>query len=77
MHESGREGISGTKAIGICVAGGGGGGAPSCTVSLERIIGRCGFDVVDMIPVRRQNLDMKVTILEITGKWLADSVSSG
>ena len=71
MHESGKSGISGKKAIGICVAGGGGGGAPSCAVSLERIISRCGFDVVDMIPVRRQNLDMKLKVLDITGQWLA------
>jgi multimeric flavodoxin WrbA len=33
-HEKGREKISGKMAVGICVAGGGGGGAPSCTVSM-------------------------------------------
>ncbi len=71
MNESGRDGINGKKAIGICVAGGGGGGAPSCAVSLERIMSRCGFDVVDMIPVRRQNLDMKLAVLKSTGEWLA------
>jgi multimeric flavodoxin WrbA len=76
MNESGRIGISGTKAIGICVAGGGGGGAPSCTVSLERVLSRCGFDVLDMIPVRRQNLDMKSGILRIAAKWLAASAPS-
>ena len=73
MHESGKSGISGTKAIGICVAGGGGGGAPTCAVSLKNIVSRCGFDVVDMIPVRRQNLDMKMKVLEVVGKWLATS----
>jgi len=76
MHESGKDGIGGKKAIGICVAGGGGGGAPACAVSLEKIISRCGFDVVDMAPVRRQNLDMKLTILKTTGKWLATSASA-
>jgi multimeric flavodoxin WrbA len=70
-HESAREGISGKPAIGICMAGGGGGGAPSCAVSLERVLRTCGLDVVDMVPVRRQNLDLKLAVLETTGKWLA------
>jgi len=74
MHESGKQGIAGTKAVGICVAGGGGGGAPSCCVSMERVLGTCGFDLIDMIPVRRQNLDMKLAILETTGKWLSSSI---
>ena len=77
MHEAGKEGISGKPAVGICVAGGGGGGAPTCAVSLEKVLSRCGLDVVDMIPARRQNLDMKVEILGITGKWLAGYVASG
>jgi len=77
MHKAGGEKIAGKLAIGICVAGGGGGGAPACAVSLERVLQRCGFDVVDMIPVRRQNLDMKAKILEITGKWLTTCPSSG
>jgi multimeric flavodoxin WrbA len=57
-------------AVGICIAGGGGGGAPSCAVSLEKVVSRCGFNVVDMIPVRRQNLEMKLKTLRITGQWL-------
>jgi len=73
MHPAGKEGIEGKLAIGICVAGGGGGGAPSCAVSLERVLSRCGFDVVDMVPVRRQNLDRKVEVLKVTGRWLAMS----
>jgi len=71
MHECGKDGISGKPAIGICVAGGGGGGAPECTVSLGKVLRTCGFDVVDMIPARRQNLDMKLDILRATAKWLA------
>jgi multimeric flavodoxin WrbA len=70
-HENGREGITDKPAIGICVAGGGGGGAPSCTVSLERVLRTCGFDVVDMVPARRQNLEMKLEVLQTTGRWLA------
>jgi multimeric flavodoxin WrbA len=69
-HEAGKSKIAGKKAVGICVAGGGGGGAPTCTVSLEKVLGTCGFDVVDMIPVRRQNLDAKREILRTVGKWL-------
>ena len=76
MHEAGRDKIAGKPSIGISVAGGGGGGAPACIVSLEKVLQRCGFDVVDLIPVRRQNLDMKVNILGTTGKWLTTCPSS-
>jgi len=75
MHERGKKNIQGKPAIGICVAGGGGGGAPACTVALEKVLQRCGFDVADMIPVRRQNLENKLDILRSTGKWFADIVS--
>ena len=71
MNEAGKNGISGKLAVGICVAGGGGGGAPSCAVSLEKVLRTCGFDVVDLIPVRRQNLEMKLDVLKTTGEWLA------
>ncbi|MFQ6044025.1 MAG: flavodoxin family protein [Candidatus Poribacteria bacterium] len=77
MHAAGKDGIAGKPAIGVCVAGGGGGGAPACAVSLEKVLQRCGFDVVDMIPARRQNLDMKVAVLKTTGKWLTTCPSSG
>ena len=69
-------GMAGKPAIGVCVAGGGGGGAPSCTVSLERVLRTCGFDLVDLVPVRRQNLEMKLELLQITGRWLATCPSS-
>jgi len=71
VHESGKARVAGKKAVGICVAGGGGGGAPSCTTSLDKVLAICGFDVVDVIPVRRQNLEMKQDVLRLTGKWLA------
>jgi multimeric flavodoxin WrbA len=70
-HERGKDGITAKRAVGICVAGGGGGGGPRCAVSLEGVLRTCGFDVVDMIPARRQNLDMKRQVLGITGRWLA------
>jgi multimeric flavodoxin WrbA len=72
-HETGRAGITDKRAIGVCVAGGGGGGGPTCTVSLEKVLRTCGFDVVDLVPARRQNLGMKCDVLYITGKWLAEA----
>ena len=65
-------GIKGKRAIGVCVAGGGGGGAPSCCTSLEKILAISGFDVLDMVPVRRQNLKTKLPILEQTGAELVN-----
>lgn len=73
IPDAGNQGIHGKQAVGICVAGGGGGGAPICAANLERILHTCGFDVVDMIPIRRQNLETKLGILKDTGKWLASS----
>ncbi len=70
-HDAGRAAVKHKPAVGLCVAGGGGGGAPSCCVSLERVLATSGFDVVDMVPVRRQNLAAKLPLLEATGRWLA------
>jgi multimeric flavodoxin WrbA len=70
-HEAGRAAVKGKTALGICVAGGGGGGAPACCVSLEKIMSNCGFDLLDTIPVRRQNLKTKLSALELSGKCLA------
>ena len=69
--------VGGTPAIGVCLAGKNGGGAPNCCVILEKIIKECGFDVVDMIPLRRQNLEFKLPILELTGEWLVTKPTSG
>ena len=66
-----------TPAIGLCLAGSGGGGATTCCQILEKLMLECGFDVVDMIPVRRQNLGFKLTLLELTGEWLASKPASG
>ena len=74
-HATGKEGIDGTPAIGICVAGGGGGGAPACCLSLEKVLQTTGFDVVDMVPVRRQNLDFKLSVLSRTGAWLVEGAT--
>lgn len=66
----------GPVAVGLCYAGGSGNGTTSCAMNLERILMFCGFDVVDMIPARRENLDIKLMIVEQTGKWLATIPSS-
>jgi len=76
VHEAGKKGLTEKPAIGICVAGGGGGGAPPCTVSLEKVLSGCGFDIVDMIPARKQNLELKRTVLKTTGQWLTEYASS-
>jgi multimeric flavodoxin WrbA len=69
-HNKGKARITGKRAVGVCVAGGGGGGAPACTVSLEKVLATCGFDVVDMVPARRQNLKAKLAVLKLSGKSL-------
>src|SRR3990170_7465154 len=64
-------GMQGQPAVGICLSGGGGGGAPNAAINLERVLQTCGFNLVDMILIRRQNLDLKLGVLKLTGEWLA------
>lgn len=71
-HADGKRGIGGKPAVGICVAGGGGGGAPRCCANLDWILTTGGLAVADMFPVRRQNLDGKIALLEASGKRLAE-----
>ena len=71
MNDIGKKGLEDKPAIGICVAGGGGGGAPECAASLDKILRRCGFEVVDMLPIRRQNLDAKLEALRLSGRNLS------
>lgn len=71
VHKDSKTAIKGKPVIGVCVAGGGGGGALACCAILERVLRTCGFDVTDMIPVRRQNLEAKLTVLEHAGSTLA------
>lgn len=68
----GAAGIAGKPAIGICVAGGGGGGAPMCAQIMDRTLTTCGFDVRDVIPARRQNLPVKLAVLRTVGRWFAE-----
>ena len=73
-HQQGKMNIEGKPVIGICVAGGGGGGAFSCSFFLERVLATCGFSVVDIIACRRQNLQLKNQILVMTGQWFVNHV---
>jgi multimeric flavodoxin WrbA len=70
-QEPGRALVVDKRAIAVCVAGGGGGGAPACCASLEKVLRICGFDLIDTIPVRRQNLESYQERLRQAGKWLA------
>jgi len=70
-HEEGRVGIRGKRALGLCVAGGGGGGSYACAVDLERVLTSTGLDVMSIIPARRQNLDVSCQMLERLGAWAA------
>ena len=72
-HDDGKVEVADTPAVGVCVAGGGGGGAPNCCLSLEKVLSTCGFDVLDLVPVRRQNLQAKLARLKLTGQWLAEA----
>ena len=76
IHEDGKRDLAGKPTVGVCVAGGGGGGGPACTVSLEEVLRTIGFDVIDLVPVRRQNLEFKLDILRRTGAWLVDEAAT-
>ena len=63
--------------LGICMAGGGGGGTDSCGVALRKVLTTCGFEVIDMIAVRRQNFEIKLKTLRGLGEWFPEYVTSG
>ena len=68
--------IENKPVVGICCAGGTGNGAPDCCASLYKILFGIGFDVVDIVPVRRQNLEAKLPALNLMGKWLETKPTS-
>lgn len=59
-------------AIGICVAGGGG-GAASCCAQLDVILQNAGFRILDLMPVQREDIELKKEFLFMLGKKLAES----
>jgi NAD(P)H-dependent FMN reductase len=69
--------VEGPSAIGLCYAGGSGNGTTACAANLERILQTCGLDVVDVILARRQNIEAKLPLLEMTGRWLVTGPTSG
>lgn len=74
IHEEGRQEIEDKPAVGICVAGGRGLGAPACGWSLEKAMLAARLDAADVVLVRRQNGEMKQEVLEVTGRWLPEYV---
>ena len=69
--------VEGPSAIGLCYAGGSGNGTTACAANLERILQTCGLDVVDVVLARRQNIEAKLPVLELTGRWLVTRPTSG
>ena len=63
--------------IGICNAGGGGGGSEQCSTNLKNVLATSGLEVIDMVPVRRQNMEIKLKTLRELGEWLPDHVKTG
>jgi multimeric flavodoxin WrbA len=61
----------------ISLAGGGGGGAEACGVSIKKVLTTCGFEVIDTIAVRRQNYEIKLKTLRVLGEWFPEYVTSG
>jgi multimeric flavodoxin WrbA len=67
-----RGGLEGKEAAVICVAGGGGGGAPTCVHQMDLILRTIGFEVMDAVCVRRQNLAWKEKVLRLAGKLIEE-----
>ncbi|NLG27593.1 MAG: flavodoxin family protein [Chloroflexi bacterium] len=75
-HAADRLGLPGKPAVGITVAGGSGNGSVTAAVSLERALVTCGFEILDIIPVRVQNLPVKVQVLPQVGRWLVETLQA-
>ena len=71
LNEAARAKAEKKPVVGIAVAGGGGEGSAECVRRMRMIFGTCKFDVLDLAPIRRQNLDVKCRGLEEMGEWLA------
>jgi len=76
FNEDGKKTVAAKPAVGICVAGGGGGGAPQCAVHMEKTLNNIGLNVLDMIPARRQNLELKLEVCKLSGRWFAEQIKN-
>ncbi|MHB1457713.1 MAG: flavodoxin family protein [Armatimonadota bacterium] len=76
ITEKGRPEIAGKPVVGICHAGGSGGGSIACMHNLEMMLIQCGFSIEDMVSVRRQNFEVKQEMFRILGKWLVESADA-
>jgi len=72
-YESVAAKFQGKRALAVCVAGGRGGGSQHCGMQIDKILGAMGFDLIDTVLCRRQNLDLKLGVLRLTGEWLASN----
>ena len=70
-HMTDPSGIVNKPAMALAVAGGRGGGSVECCLHFEKVLRTIGFDLVDVVPIRRQNLSAKCEQLKIAGEWLA------
>jgi multimeric flavodoxin WrbA len=75
-HAADHLGLPGKPAVGITVTGGSGNGSVTAAVSLERALATCGFEILDIIPVRIQNLPVKVQVLPHVGRWLVETLEA-
>ncbi len=73
-NENGKVDIAGKRAAVIAVAGSRGKGAAACCGLLEEMLVRTGFDVIDLQPIRKQNLDAKISTLTQAGAWFASTL---
>ena len=77
LHDEGKKGIAGKPAFALCVAGGGGGGSFHSADVMNRVLGHCDMDILDVLPARKQNFDLKLEVLGLTGRWLAGRPPKG
>lgn len=68
--------LRGKPVLGVCLAGGGRGEPPAC-FHLERILTETGFAVLNVIPVRRQNIESRLPVLEKAGERLVNNPRPG
>ncbi len=58
--------------VGIAVAGGSGGGTPSCLAAIEKVLSTPGCLLVDLIPVARRNEHYKAETVRIAVEALVE-----
>jgi len=70
-HPARRRFLKNLPTLGIAVAGGSGGGMPSCLASIEKVLATPGCFLVDLVGVARRNAAYKAETLQRAGRGLA------